>query len=88
MSPTVHELRNQIRTKTGRFTREVNAQFTKEELDAIAGEVGHDGGDRRPSKGAMRAAIRQRIEIPGGDDRVDPFTKDELVTLADALSEE
>ena len=41
MSPTVHDLRNQIRAEVGRFEREVDAQFTKEELAAIAKEVGY-----------------------------------------------
>ena len=35
MSPTVHEVRNAIRSATGRFEREFEASFTKEELQAI-----------------------------------------------------
>jgi hypothetical protein len=41
MSPTVHDLRNGIRAAVGRFECEVDAQFTKEELAAIADEVGY-----------------------------------------------
>lgn len=35
MSLTVHEVRNAIRAATGRFEREFEASFTKEELQAI-----------------------------------------------------
>jgi hypothetical protein len=35
MSSTVHELQNAIRAATARFQREVEASFTKEELQAI-----------------------------------------------------
>lgn len=94
MSPTVHELRNRIRTSTGRFEREVDAQFTKEELAAIADAVGHDVGDGRPSKGTMRAAIRRRTGAGTGADgdasedaSGGAFTKAELEAIADALDE-
>ena len=64
MSPTVHDLRNQIRAEVGRFEREVDAQFTKEELAAIANEVGYDvDGGPSPSKSQMRAGIRWRVEL-------------------------
>lgn len=82
MSPTVHERRNEIRAAVGRFERETNAQFTKEELAAVAAAVGHDAGDERPSKGAMRRAIRRQVGLESGDGS---FRKSELATIADAL---
>lgn len=88
MSPTVHELRNRIRTSIGRFEREVNAQFTKEELASIAAALGHDIGNGRPSKEAMRVEIRQRAGITEGEDAGgDTFRKAELETIAEALDE-
>jgi len=89
MSPTVHDLRNLIRERVGRFRREVDAQFTKEELAAIAETVGVELADGRPSKGAMRAAIRREVGIRGGDDAVSEgtFTKADLETIAETLSE-
>ncbi|MFB6220949.1 MAG: hypothetical protein ABEH90_05875 [Halolamina sp.] len=85
MSLTVHELRNAIRASVGRFEREVTAQFTKEELAAIAAAMGHNVGDDRPSKRAMRREIRRRagLDADGG-----AFTKAELEAIADALDGE
>jgi hypothetical protein len=89
MSPTVHEVRNTIRTSVGRFEREVNTQFTKEELVAICNELNcfADGGSP-PSKTAMRAAIRRNVglseteaEASGG-----AFSKAELQAIADELT--
>ena len=55
MSPTVQELRNAIRVATGRFEREVNASFTKEELQAICEALGVDVDEAgRPSTSQMR----------------------------------
>ena len=89
MSPTVHELRNEIRTSVGRFEREVDAQFTKEELAAIADGVGADVGEPRPSKGTMRAAIRRRAGLAEGDDADESgFTKSDLEAIAEELAEE
>ncbi|QLD87100.1 hypothetical protein HWV23_15670 [Natronomonas halophila] len=87
MSPTVQELRNGIRRRIGRFEREVNAQFTKEELAAIAEAVGYDG--RRPSKGEMRAEIRQRVGIAAEGEAAsdDTFRKADLKAIAEALDE-
>jgi hypothetical protein len=88
MSPTVHELRNLIRGEVGRFEREVDAQFTKEELAAIANEVGYvvDDGPS-PSKSRMRSGIRWRVELSeteaaAGDGS---FRKDELEAIASHL---
>lgn len=89
MSPTVHELRNEIRASVGRFEREVDAQFTKEELAAIAEAVGHDVGDRRPSKQVIRAAIRRQTGLDAGAEASgDAFRKAELGAIAAALDEE
>lgn len=88
MSPTVHELRNQIRRRVDRFEREVDAQFTKEELAAVADAVGDDVDDPRPSKGTMRAAIRRRTGIGQGDDEDGgAFAKSDLEAIAAALDD-
>ena len=42
MSPTVGELRNEIRTATGRFERPASTAFTKESLAAICEAVGYE----------------------------------------------
>lgn len=90
MSPTVHDLRNDIRVATGRFEREVSAQFTKEELAAIADDVGEGhGGGQRPSKARMRAAIRRGVGLDAGEEAADgTFTKVDLQVIADALGVE
>jgi hypothetical protein len=89
VSPTVNELRNEIREASGRFTREIDAQFTKEDLAAIASKLGHDvDSNQRPGKAEMRAAI---LWNAGLVDDLDPdradgaFTKDQLQAIADAL---
>jgi len=84
MSPTVHELRNVVRSRTGRFEREVSAQFTKEELAAIAEALGQDVGDPLPPTGEMRAAIRRRAGLDDGAAE-GGFRKAELAAIADAL---
>lgn len=83
MSQTVHELRNEIRATVGRFEREVSAQFTKEELAAIAAALGHEVEGERPSKGAMQAEIRRRVGLEAD---TGSFTKSDLQAVADALS--
>lgn len=90
MSPTVHELRNRIRERVGRFQREVDAQFTKEELAAIAAAVGVDLADGRPSKGAMCAAIRREVGLVGGDEEPveGSFTKADLEAITETLSDD
>lgn len=88
MSPTVHELRNAIRVTVGRFEREVSASFTKEELAAIANEVGYAVDDgTRPAKPTMRAGIRWKAGVSETEDeaRSGPFAKAELQAIADAL---
>ena len=89
MSPTVHELRNRIRSRSGRFEREVESQFTKEELAAIAEALGYEVGDSRPSKGAMRKAIRRRAGLASGADaRGAAFTKADLEAIAAELADD
>ena len=90
MSPTVHELRNEIRASVGRFERETAAQFTKEELARLANEVGYavDPG-MPPSKSQMRAGIRWKAGLSETEDDADTssFVKAELQELAAALDE-
>jgi hypothetical protein len=91
MSPTVHDLRNEIRLTVGRFEREVSAQFTKEELAAVANEVGYAVDDgTRPSKAEMRAGIRRRVGLTESDGAASDgaFTKGDLRAIADALGAE
>lgn len=85
MSPTVHNLRNAIRAAVGRFEREVDAQFTKEELEAIATEVGYGVEDGPlPAKSRLRAGIRWRVGLSETEEAAGdgPFTKDELQAIA------
>jgi hypothetical protein len=59
----------------------VDAQFTKEELVAIANEVGYDvDAGPSPSTSQMRAGIRWRVELSETEEAASdgPFTKDEL----------
>lgn len=84
MSPTVHELRNTIRRRAGRFEREANAQFTKEELAAIVEALGGTVGDPLPSKGSMRANIREGAGIEPTEGTL---RKADLETVAGALEE-
>jgi len=90
MSPTVNDLRNEIRVAVDRFEREGSAGFTKEDLAAICEAVGHDVGPKPfPGKSEMRAAIRERIDAL--DDSVDDdraFRKSELEPMAASLRSE
>lgn len=92
MSPTVDDLRNEIRVATGRHERLVSTGFTKEALAAICGELGYDVGEGRlPAKEVMRAEIRSRV---GRADDADPeadggaFRKADLEAIAAALGED
>ena len=88
MSHTVHEIRNAIRAATGRFEREVEASFTKEELRAIraALEVDADGAGR-PSTARTRRLVRARVGVAASPDAADdaPFRKAELRAIADEV---
>jgi len=88
MSPTVSELRNAIRLSVGRFEREVNAAFTKEELAAIADAVEFSPErEGRPPKQGMRSGIRWRVGLSESLESADgsSFSKTELQTIADSL---
>lgn len=88
MSATVLELQNAIRTAVGRFEREVSASFTKEELVAIANEVGYAVDERsRPSTTTMQAGIRWKTGLSESQEAASggSFTKDELQAIADEL---
>ncbi|MFB6201729.1 MAG: hypothetical protein ABEI98_06935 [Halorhabdus sp.] len=89
MSPTVGELRNEIRSAVSRFERPDDAGFTKESLAAICETVGYDVGEGRlPPKATMRREIAIRIERLDDDrDAERAFRKAELGALADALIE-
>ncbi|WP_335999081.1 hypothetical protein [Halorientalis halophila] len=88
MSPTVHEIRNAIRETTGRFEREVDASFTKEELQAICEALGValDEPDR-PSTTRMRRRIRAAAGIAASPEEADDstFRKADLEAIADAV---
>jgi hypothetical protein len=88
MSPTVHEVRNAIRAATGRFEREFEASFTKEELQAICEALDVDvDGAGRPSTARMRRLIRARVGIAGSLEAADDstFRKAELRAIADGV---
>lgn len=86
MSQTVHEVRNAIRAATGRFEREVEASFTKEELRAICEAVGVDEAGR-PSTAQMRRLVRAQVGIAASPEAADDatFRKDDLLAIADAV---
>ena len=91
MSPTVDELRNEIREAVGRYERPVSTAFPKEALAAICEAVGYDiDTDRLPSKPQMRAGILWKIGERDDDDPADaeqPFRKGHLEAIAAALSD-
>jgi hypothetical protein len=88
MSPTVQELRNAIRVATGRFEREVEASFTKEELRAICDTLGVDVDESgRPSTSQMRRLIRVHVGIAESLEAADDstFRKADLQAIADGV---
>lgn len=88
MSPTVHEIRNAIRVATGRFEREVEASFTKEELQAICETLGVTIDEaERPSTPRMRRLIRAQVEIAESPETADDatFRKADLQAIADRV---
>jgi len=92
MSPTVDDLRNEIREAVGRYERVESTAFTKEALAAVCEAVGYDiGSNGLPPKSEMRAGILWAI---GERDEVDPeatanaFRKAELEAVAEALRDE
>lgn len=92
MSPTVDELRNEIRLAVGRYERVESTAFTKEALAAMCEAVGFDvGSGRLPPKPEMRAGILWKIGVldehdPASAER--PFRKGELEAIAAAVREE
>lgn len=88
MSPTVDDLRNEIRLAVGRFERVDSTAFTKESLAAICEAVGYGiDANRLPPTGEMRAGIRREIGAGAGRDD-GPFRKAELEAIAAAVREE
>ena len=88
MSSTVHEIRNAIRVATGRFEREIDASFTKEELQAIceALEIDVDEAERS-STTQMRRRIRAQVGIAESLETADDstFRKADLQAIADVI---
>lgn len=88
MGLTVQELRNAIRVATGRFEREIEASFTKEELRAIYKALGVDVNEaRRPSTSQMRRLVRAHVGIAESPKAADdsPFRKADLQAIADGV---
>ncbi|WP_254761497.1 hypothetical protein [Natrinema marinum] len=89
MSPTVADLRNEIRTAVGRFERVESTAFTKEDLAAICEAVDYDiTTDRLPPKAQMRAGILRQIGELDADDSSQAdhaFRKAELESIVDVL---
>ncbi|WP_136601505.1 hypothetical protein [Salinigranum halophilum] len=88
MSLTVHEVRNVIRAATGRFEREFEASFTKEELQAICEALGTSVDEAgRPSTTRMRRQIRAQVGIAESLETADgsTFRKAELQAIADGV---
>ncbi|MFC5973286.1 hypothetical protein ACFPYI_18300 [Halomarina salina] len=92
MSPTVHELRNEIRLAVGRYERVEQTGFTKESLAAIAEAVGYTPETvSRPPKGQVRAGIRWKVGLREDDDPDaggGTFRKADLQAIAEFLREE
>ncbi|WP_440766837.1 hypothetical protein [Natronorubrum sp. DTA7] len=92
MSPTVDDLRNEIRQAVGRYERVESTAFTKEALAAICESVDYDlGTNGLPSKPQMRAGILWKIGVLEDDDpeRAErPLRKAELESVASALRDE
>lgn len=89
MSSTVQELRNAIRVTTGRFEREINASFTKEELQAICEALEIDVDEtERSSTTQMRRRIRAQVGIAASLETADDstFRKSDLQAIADLIA--
>jgi transcriptional regulator with XRE-family HTH domain len=88
MSPTVHEIRNAIRATIGRFEREIDASFTKEELRAICEALDVDVDEaERSSTTLMRRRIRAQVGIAESPETADDstFRKADLQAIADEV---
>lgn len=88
-TPTVGDLRNDIRLEIGRFERRDSPPFTKEDLAAICEAAGYEiDTNHLPPKADMRAGISRNLDImeadtPAGVDR--PYRKAELESIHTAL---
>jgi len=89
MSPTVDDLRNEIRQSVDRYERVESTAFTKEALAAVCDAVGYEIDENNfPSKPQMRAGILWKIGERDDDDPADTgnaFRKAELEAIAAAL---
>jgi hypothetical protein len=86
VTPTVDDLRNEIREAVGRYERVESTAFTKEALAAVCGALGDEvDDDRLPPKSEMRASIRGRVDGLESGDADRPFRKAELEAIAAAL---
>lgn len=90
MTPTVDDLRNEIRQAVGRYERVESTAFTKEALAAVCEAVGDDiDTDRLPAKSRMREGILREIGALDEETPTDrAFRKAELEAIASALREE
>jgi hypothetical protein len=92
VTPTVDDLRNEIRREVGRFERVESTGFTKETLAAICEAVGYDvDTDRLPPTSEMRTGILRAIDAIDDRDSESldrPLRKAELEAIAAALREE
>ncbi|WP_136716994.1 hypothetical protein [Halorientalis salina] len=92
MTPTVDDLRNEIREAVGRYERVESTAFTKEALAAICDAVEYDIDHQTlPPKPQMRAGILWKIDEREHDDPADaqrPFRKAELEAIAAVLRDE
>lgn len=91
MSPTVDELRNEIRVAVGRFEREISTAFTKEDLLTICEALGYESeGHGRPPTAEMRAGILWKagvLDEPDPDAVDGNFRKADLEAIAAALED-
>ena len=88
MNLTVHEVRNTIRAATGRFEREFEASFTKEELQAICEALEVDVDESgQPSATRMRQLIRAQVGVAESLEAADDstFRKADLQAISDAV---
>jgi len=91
VTPTVDDLRNEIRLSVGRFERVESTAFTKETLAAVCDALDDDvDEDHLPSKSSMRATILRSVGELDEDDPAEadhPFRKAELEAIAATLRE-
>ncbi|PSP34615.1 hypothetical protein BRC64_00100 [Halobacteriales archaeon QH_10_67_22] len=90
MTPTVDDLRNEIRLSVGRFERVESTAFTKETLAAVCDALDDVDEDHLPSKSSMRATILRSVGELDEDDPAEadhPFRKAELEAIAATLRE-